>query len=343
MKISFKSLLNKKEFLLVFLLFVALLLVGYFTFYSGNYYEQSEPIVFEIKSGESLISVADRLEQIEVIPSKTNFRIASFIYGADRRIKAARYNIPNGLSYLQLLDLFIYGPADYLRKVRINDGQTIKWLAAKVKRDAKIDSSGFASLCKDEDFVKSLGIEQKTLEGYLFPGIYEVYENSSPEEVVKIFAKGLPEFWTDSIDQRAKEIGFSKHKVLTLASIVKGETNKVDEMPRIAGVYLNRLRIGMRLQADPTIQYLRPGGWRRLLYNDLKIDSPYNTYRYAGLPPAPINNPGKNPILAVLYPEKHNYLYFVADGKGGHKFGHSYSDHLKNVREYRQWLKSQKK
>ncbi|NNJ54222.1 MAG: endolytic transglycosylase MltG, partial [Ignavibacteriaceae bacterium] len=112
-----------------------------------------------------------------------------------------------------------------------------------------------------------------------------------------------------------------------------------DEMPTIAGVYHNRLRIGMKLQADPTIQYLLPDGWRRLTYNDLKIDSPYNTYKYFGLPPAPINSPGKRAILAALYPEKHDYLYFVADGKGGHWFSKNHREHINNVKKYRKWLK----
>jgi UPF0755 protein len=109
-------------------------------------------------------------------------------------------------------------------------------------------------------------------------------------------------------------------------------------MPRISGVYHNRLRIGMRLQADPTIQYLLPGGWRRLTYKDLEIDSRYNTYKYAGLPPGPINNPGASAILAALYPEKNNYLYFVSDGNGAHEFSRTYSEHLKNVAKYRKWL-----
>ena len=114
-----------------------------------------------------------------------------------------------------------------------------------------------------------------------------------------------------------------------------------DEMPRIAGVYHNRLRIGMKLQADPTIQYLLPGGWRKLLYKDLQIESPYNTYKYAGLPPGPINNPGKNAILAALYPEDNNYIYFVADGKGKHNFSKTYNQHLRYVREYRRFIRSQ--
>ncbi len=136
---------------------------------------------------------------------------------------------------------------------------------------------------------------------------------------------------------------------MTLASIVQGETNKTDEMPTIAGVYFNRLRVGMKLQADPTIQYLinnknsTDGKWKRLLYDDLKIESPYNTYKYAGLPPNPINNPGKAAILSVFYPEENDYFYFVADGSGGHKFAKNFSQHIRLVKEYRQWLKSQEK
>jgi UPF0755 protein len=128
-----------------------------------------------------------------------------------------------------------------------------------------------------------------------------------------------------------------------MASIVNGETNKKDEMARIAGVYYNRLKIGMKLQADPTIQYLQPYGPKRLSYKDLKINSPFNTYKYSGLPPGPIDNPGKNAILAAVYPEKHHYLYFVADGKGGHKFARTFTEHLKNIQLYRDNLKSSSK
>lgn len=338
-----KKIFTRLEFVAIIVVFGTVLAIGYYTFFTSNYYSSDEPIIFEISQGEPLAKVGLRLEELEIIPSRTNFRIAAFIYGAEKKIQAARFKIPNGLSYLQLLDLLQYGPADYLRSIRINDGQTIKWLSGKVRRDLRIDSTEFSNAARNPELVKSLGIDQLTLEGYLLPGTYQVYERSSPEEAIRIFYKAFEEFWNDSLVARADEIGFSVHQVLTLASIVKGETNLVDEMPRIAGVYHNRLRIGMRLQADPTIQYLLPGGWRRLLYEDLKIDSPYNTYRYAGLPPGPINNPGKNPILAVLYPEKHNYLYFVADGKGGHKFARTYSEHLKYVREYREWLRTQQK
>ena len=341
MKLRIEKILNKKELILVAIVFIVLVIIGYITFFTSNHFDKPAPFNFEIKDGASYNSVTERLYRGRIIPSKFNFKVAGFIYGAQTKVKAARYKIPNDISYLDLLDLFVNGPADYLRAIRINDGQTLKWLGAKVRRDVKIDSSAFVNLAIDKDFIKSLGLNVSTLEGYLFSKTYKLYENSSPEEAIKIFYKGFTDFFADSLRQRAKQIGLTVHQVLTLASIIKGETDLVEEMPTISGVYHNRLRIGMRLQADPTIQYLLPGGWRRLTYEDLKIESPYNTYKYSGLPPGPINNPGKNAILSVLYPEKNNYLYFVANGNGGHRFAKSYSDHLKNVAQYRQWLKEQ--
>ena len=341
MKTSFKYLLTKKEILFVSIVFLSLIIVGYITFFTSNHFDKQAPFTFEIKDGETFSSVTERLFNEGIIPSKFNFKAAAFIYGAIKKIKAARFKINNDLSYLDLLDLLVNGPADYLRAIRINDGQTLKWLGAKVKRDVKIDSSAFVNLATDKEFIKSLGLNVTTLEGYLFSKTYKIYENSSPEEAIKIFYNSFKEFFNDSLKQRANKIGLTVHQVLTLASIIKGETDLVDEMPTISGVYHNRLRIGMRLQADPTIQYLLPGGWRRLTYQDLKIESPYNTYKYSGLPPGPINNPGKNAIMAALYPEKNNYLYFVADGNGGHRFARTYSEHLRNVTLYRKWLKEQ--
>lgn len=336
-----QSLLNKKEILIISIFFITLIILGYFTFFSANHYKLNSPVRFEIKDGESFSSITERLYEEGVIPSKFNFKVAAFLYGAEKKIKAARFYIPNDLSYLDLLDLFVNGPADYLRSIRINDGQTLKWLGAKVKRDLKIDSASFVNLANDKEFIKSLGLNEPTLEGYLFSKTYKVYERSTPEEALKIFYNGFKEFFNDSLKQRAKEIGLSVHQVLTLASIIKGETNLVSEMPTISGVYHNRLKIGMRLQADPTIQFLLPGGWRRLTYKDLNIESPYNTYKYSGLPPGPINNPGADAIMAALYPEKHNYLYFVANENSSHKFSKNYSDHLKNVAQYRRWLSTQ--
>lgn len=335
------EILTRNQWLFVFFFFLILILSGYYLLWTPNDYNLDEPLVFEIKSGESFQSVTDRLSSLGIIPNKTVFRIAAFVYGAETRIKAARFRIENGLSYLDLIDLLTNGPADYLRSIRVNDGQTLKWLAGKVRRDLRMDSTAFYQKAHDREFIKSLGLNVSSLEGYLFSKSYQIYERSDPEEVLKVFYDALKEFWTDSLQKRAESIKLSMHQVLTLASIIKGETNAYDEMPRISGVYHNRLKKGMKLQADPTVQYLMKDGWKRLTYKDLTIDSPYNTYRYFGLPPAPINNPGANAILAALYPEKHNFYFFVADGKGRHKFAKTYSEHLRNVREYRKWLSQQ--
>ncbi len=341
MKVGLKNLLTRKEFLVIAVFFFLLLLLFYFTFFTPNHYVGKSPVQFEITKGESFSDVVDSLYEKGIIPNKTNMKIAGFIYGAGTKVRAARFTIANGLSYLSLLDLFINGKAEFMRTVDIRDGLSVKWLAYVLKRDADIDSAKFVDLAFNKNFVDSLGIDKPSLEGYLMPGTYEFYARTPAREVIDKLYKSFWEFMNDTLQARAKKNGLTIHEVVTLASIIKGETSFPKDMPRISGVYHNRLRIGMLLQADPTIQYLLKGGWRRLLRKDLRINSPYNTYKYAGLPPGPINNPGKNAILAALYPEDNDYLYFVADGKGGHNFSSTYSQHLKNVYEYRKFLKSQ--
>ncbi len=343
MKIDIKNLLTRWQVILVAIVFIGLIAISYLTFFTPNYFLNKEPVQFDIKNGETFSSVVNRLYELDIIPSKTNMKIAAFISGSEKKIRAARFNIKNGLSYLGLLDLFTEGVCDFARKIRIRNGQTIGWLAYKLERNVFIDSADFVSLTEDPIFLSKLGFSEKTLQGYLFSKEYDVYERSSSEETLLMFYNAFKDFWVDSLEKRTDKLGFSKHEILTLASIVKGETDLQEEMPRIAGVYHNRLRIGMRLQADPTIQYLLPGGWRKLLYDDLQIESPYNTYKYAGLPPGPINNPGKDAIFAALYPEDNDYLYFVADGKGKHNFSKTYNQHLRFVREYRRFIRSQNK
>ena len=335
------KLFSRWEILAVVGVFVLVLVVSYFTFFTPNFYQAKSPISFDISNKESFSSVADRLYNQNIIPSKNNFKIAGFIYDAERKIRAARYHIPNGLSYLDLLDLFISGDCDFQRTFTINPGQTIKWLAHRLQKYVYIDSVSFVLLANNKSFADSLGLDQNSFEGYLFATDYEIYERSSPAEAITLFYNAFKNFYTDSLMSRTKSIGFTMNEIVTLASIIKGETNKEDEMKTISGVYHNRLRIGMRLQADPTIQYIIPGGWKRLTFEDLKLDSPYNTYKYSGLPPGPINSPGKAAILAALYPEKNNYLYFVADGTGGHLFSKTLAEHNRNVNKYRRWLRTQ--
>ena len=341
MSSKFLKIIFRWDILAILAVFILVLILSFTTFFTSNYYLSNSPITFDIKNGESFSSIADRLYNTGIIPSKNNFKIAGFIYGAERKIRAARFQIPNGLSYLDLLDLFISGECDYQRTFTINPGQTIKWLAHRLQKYVYIDSVEFVNVANNTSFADSLGLNRNSFEGYLFATDYEIFERSSPREAITLFFNAFNEFYNDTLKARTNEIGFTINEVVTLASIIKGETNKEEEMSRISGVYHNRLRIGMKLQADPTIQYVIPGGWKRLTFKDLELNSPYNTYKYFGLPPGPINNPGKAAILAALYPEKNSYLYFVADGAGGHLFGKTLAEHNNNVKKYRALLRKQ--
>jgi len=336
------KLLSKKQWLIVISSFLIFLGIGYYLLFSPISYSINEPLIFEIKKGESFSTVSEKLYQLGIVKNKFIFRIAAIIYGADNRIKAARFKINNNLSYLDLIDLFTNGPADYLKTIKIYKGSSLKNVVLTLQQELKIDSSRINKLAYDNNFLESLEINSNSLEGYLLPGVYDIYENSDAEEVIKIFIDSLKNFWSDSLQNQSKILNLSKHQILTFASIIEGETNYKEEMPIISAVYHNRLKKGMKLQADPTIQYALDGGWRRLKYSDLSVDSPYNTYKYFGLPPGPINNPGKDAIIAALYPAEVDYLFFVADGTGKHKFAKTYNEHLKNVRDYRKWLNSKK-
>jgi len=341
-KTKFSELLTKKQYVLIISFFFIFMYILYYTFFTPNNYTGSSPQRFEIEKGESLNSVIEDLYARGIIPNKANMKIVAFIYGAEKKIRAARYEIPNGLSYVELVELFLSGKADFLRKIKVYAGSSIKSVAATLKLEVFIDSSAFVEAAKTKSFLDSLGIYAGSALGYLLPGEYYIYERSDPREVIKTINEEFNNFVRDSLKLDMRNQKYSLSEIVTLASIVEGETKKITEMRTIAGVYLNRLRIGMKLQADPTLQYLQPNGWKRLNHHDLKAESPYNTYKYFGLPPGPINNPGRNALYAAVNPEVHNYLYFVADGTGGHNFSKNYSQHLRFVRDYRKWLKAQK-
>ena len=342
-KVKYKSLLSPGEMVLIAIFFLGVLSLFYYVFFTPNNYSQISPVKFEVKKGESFSHITNRLYNEHIIPGEIGFKIAGIIYGAQSKIRPARYYIPNGLSYLELIEYFTNGKADYLKKVKLFDGASSKSFAARLKSELYVDSSAFMHELKNRTLLDSLGIKENSFEGYLLPQEYDLFERSTPKELITQLYKGFKTFIHDSIKLDRTQNHQSLHTILTMASIVNGETNKKDEMARIAGVYYNRLKIGMKLQADPTIQYLQPNGSKRLSFDDLKINSPYNTYKYSGLPPGPIDNPGKNAIIAAVYPEKHNYLYFVADGKGGHMFAKNFTEHLKNVQLYKDNLRSSSK
>ena len=335
-KVSFKDLLTKKQYIIVLVFFIAVLSVLYYTFFTPNYFGR-DSFRLDIKKGTTLNEVIDTLFSEGIIPGKRNMKIAAFLLGAERNIKAGRYLIPNGISYVSLVEMFKEGKFEIPVYVNVYDGISDKALAHILKEKLLIDSTIIMNLCNDQNFIDSLGLNVKSLIGYLLPGDYYFYKDATAREILEKLHSELNIFLVDSLKQKINGMQYNLHQLLTMASIIQGESKKVEEYPTIAGVYYNRLKKGMKLQADPTIQYSLNTGWRRLLSRDLLINSPYNTYMHYGLPPGPINNPGKAAIMAALYPAKNNYYYFVADGTGGHKFSRNYSEHLKAVKEYRKW------
>ncbi|OGU56575.1 MAG: hypothetical protein A2V66_14410 [Ignavibacteria bacterium RBG_13_36_8] len=332
------SKLTKKEYYLPVGFFILIALIGAYIFFTPNYYDEEEPVKLEIPKGYSLARVIDTLYVKNIIPNKTSIRIAAFLFGAETKIKAGRYKIPNGLSYIQLIDLLLEGQSDEQELVTIPEGIWQKNLAGLLKNVVYVDSLEFVKLSSNKQFIKSLGLSVNNLEGYLLPETYYLYKNSNAEEIIRKLKSEMDKIFVDSVETRMSELKMTRHQILTIASIIDGESNIVSEYKRISGVYHNRLKKGMKLQADPTIQYLiRDRKHNKILYKDLEINSRYNTYMYYGLPPTPINNPGKDAIYAALYPEKHDYYYFVADGDGGHVFSKTFAQHLRNVEKYRQW------
>jgi UPF0755 protein len=339
-----RTFISRKETIYIVLFFFFVLALLIFTFFFPNYYKIQKPVTLEVKKGQTLSQVVDSLYSKEIIPNKTNMKIAAILYGAERKVKAGRYNIPNGLSYLQLVELLIEGSPDPEVLITLGEGIWQTDLAKLLKENFGIDSSKVMELSKSRSFLNALGINADNLEGYLLPDTYYFYAHSPIEEILRKLSDQMNKIFNDAkVMDRMKELKMSKHQILTLASIIDAESNLFPEFKTISGVYHNRLRKGMLLQADPTVQYLiRDRRKNKIYFKDLEIDSKFNTYKYPGLPPTPINNPGRDAIMAALYPEKHNYYYFVADGNGGHNFSSNYFDHSKNVMRYREWRATQK-
>jgi UPF0755 protein len=306
-----------------------------YAFYGGNAFPRSAEEVLFVSKGETFLAVTDTLEERGMIRSRWLFELVARLLGGTDRIQIGKYRFATGVSNQELFLTLRSGRGNALIFVSIPEGLRTRAQARLFARALGLDSTRFVALTRDREFITSVGIRDTTLEGYLLPDTYGFSWQQDEREVVARLVAQFERFYDDSLREREEEIGWTTGQVLALASIIEGEAVREDERATISGVYWNRLRKGMKLEADPTIQYILNGRPRRLAYRDLKIDHPYNTYRRVGLPPGPVNNPGRASIVAALYPESHRYLFFVADGKGGHRFAATYAEHLKNVRAYR--------
>jgi UPF0755 protein len=232
-------------------------------------------------------------------------------------------------------------------QVVFNNQQTIAHLAGRVAEQLQLDSLSLIKEIESPYFMDSVNLNREELLSLFLPNSYEMYWNITAAEFCQRMKRENDLFWNESRESKRKRLNMSRAEVITLAAIVNEESRKVDERPRVAGVYLNRLRRGMKLQADPTVVYAMKRQAndfdlvvRRVLYKDLEIKSAYNTYKYRGLPPGPITMPDISSVDAVLSPESHDYLFFVVDPKnpGYHLFASTYNEHLANRKVYVRWL-----
>ncbi|MBP5485547.1 MAG: endolytic transglycosylase MltG [Alphaproteobacteria bacterium] len=290
-----------------------------------------ESVMFNINPGDTVASVARRIDSKKIVFSDMAFKFAIRLRGA--RVQSGEYEIPSGASAWQIAGMFARGKIAMI-KIVIPEGLTILQIKDLLRGYSKltgdVDCHDWRAVCNVAD-------------GDIFPDTYYVAKGTSRLDVLDVARKKMDEIKNKWLRTRrnppAPLTGWND--VVTLASIVQRETPRTSEMKIVASVYINRLRRGMRLQADPTVIYALTDGYgdmrgEPLLRGHLKIDSPYNTYRNKGLPPAPIANVGSHAIRAVLEPADTKYLFFVADGHGGHKFSTDYESHLKNHADWRE-------
>jgi len=297
--------------------------------------ENEKAVIFQLKQGEMLDGVAKRLKSAGVIGDIDSFKLAARISGRADSLRAGYYLIEPHESYDTLLDKLVSGRSHAIM-VTIPEGFTIFKIAALLERKGLVKSGDFLAACADKELIKKYNIPAGlSLEGYLYPETYSLPLGSSAAQIVRIFT-GRFDAIALTIDKAALG-NRSLHQLLTMASIVEREARVASERPLIAGVYYNRLKTGMKLQADPTLIYaleLRGDYDGDIRREHFTYDSPYNTYRYYRLPPGPIGNPGIASIRAALAPQQSEYLYFVAKPDGSHQFSKTLEEHNRAVDQY---------
>lgn len=333
--------------IVVGVLLVGVLLGGYLInkiFTSNTKFEAEEVYVY-IPTGSNYEAVkriiapyVENLDKVDWVASKR---------GYTENVKSGKFLLKKGMSSFSIVrSLRLPVPV----KLAFNNQERVDKLFERIASQVEPSVAELKAVFENEAFLREHQLTKETLLTYFIPNTYEFYWDVTAEELAKKFEKEYQRFWSNGRLDKAKELNMTPTEVYTLASIVHKETAQAAERPRVAGVYLNRLKANMPLQADPTVIYAvkrESGDWNQQIkvvtFNDLKVNSPYNTYRIKGLPPGPIFMPDVSAIDAVLNPEKHNYLYFCASVEkfGYHEFATSYEEHLVIAKKYSEWVSKQ--
>jgi len=334
----------------IYIILFALISIGgvggiyfYKIFYESNTLFNEEYVFVKIPTNSTenqlLDSIGKHVEDLSKFSKAANYK------DYFSNIKPGRYKLENGFNNNQIINSLRSNNVPI--KITYNNIETFDQLIKRISERIEADSLSLSNVFFEKKFLNDLGLDSESVFSLFIPNTYEFFWNTSAIQFRERILKEFDRFWNDSRIEKSKKVNLNPIEVMTLASIVQKETPKVDERPTIAGVYLNRLERNMKLQADPTVVYTikKRDGFdtkiRRVLYKDLRIKSPYNTYVYRGLPPAPIVTPDISAIEAVLNPQKHSFIYFVADvsNPGYHLFSRTNAEHNRKKRQYTNWLK----
>jgi UPF0755 protein len=326
------------------LAFVFLMLVGAAAAAGVFYWRASQPFrgysgaeqFVEIPSGVGTKAIGDRLVAAGVVRDALTYRMAVWMSGDAKRLKAGEYRFDQAMTPRQVIGKIARGDV-FVINVTFPEGLTIAEMSKIFESHGLGSTSTFVQAAADPAPIRALDPAAKNLEGYLFPETYALPRHTDASKLVHLMVERFTHTFTDDLRQAAAARGLSVRQAVTLASIVEKETARPDERPLVAAVYATRLRIGMPLQCDPTVIYAlqHTGKYNGNIHkDDLSIDSPYNTYRYPGLPPGPIAAPGKGSLEAAVHPAAADFLYFVSRNDGSHEFARTLDEHNRNVQKY---------
>jgi UPF0755 protein len=301
---------------------------------------RTEKVTLEIPKHSGLKNIALELKRAGVIRSDKLFILSVLLRGDKSRLKAGEYEFEPGDSLSQIIEKLVRGDA-VIHKVTIPEGFTMNEIAELLERDGIMSKEAFLEKARSSEFARELlGDPSLTsLEGYLFPDSYSYKKGITPDELIRMMVARFKEVYVP-LRAKAGELDLTDREIVTLASIIEKETGNSYERPLVSAVFHNRLKLGMRLESDPTVIYGMSSFDGNLRKKDLKTETRYNTYVISGLPPGPISNPGRDSLEAALNPAQVNFLYFVSKGDGTHEFSSNYGDHRRAVNEYQKGLSS---
>lgn len=335
----------------LWVLAVMAVLAGVGGFVLGRYYSDnrkpnfSKEYVLYVRPGTDVQEVMDSLQSGAGVLRPKSIERTFRKMDVAAAMKPGRYVVEPSATSIYVARMLVYGWQTPQMMTLSGTIRSKGRIAKKISTQMMVDSASVASALDSAEFLERYGFTPENVFAMILPDTYEMYWTASVVEIFDRLHKEYESFWTPERDAKAKAQGLSRMDVAILASIVSGETLKDFEYPKIAGVYLNRYKKGMKLQADPTVCFCFDYKLDRVLKKHLTVDSPYNTYKYAGLPPAPINVPPKACLDALLNPDSHGYIYFCASPAfdGTHRFAVTYSEHLKNARAFQRELTARRK